>query len=81
MTEPNQQLVEALRNRLCVSQDLEDAAADEIERLAAIQATDGECQKLRSALQAVKERCFKASGDENWAHDILSIVVPATEDK
>lgn len=36
MNEPSKQLVEALRNRLRVSQFLEDAAADEIERLAAL---------------------------------------------
>jgi hypothetical protein len=29
-----------------------------------------------AALEAVKERCFKADGDANWSHDILSIVVP-----
>jgi hypothetical protein len=35
--------------------------------------------KLREALEKVKDRCFSAEGEENWAHDILSIVVPVLD--
>ena len=48
-----------------------DEAADALDN----EATRSDEARLREALERVKDRCFQAD-EENWQHDILSIVVP-----